>query len=55
VGSGVTGYATYAVTGRSQLPGFPAEIRLRRRFADFQWLYDEVLRSSQVRRRERRI
>ncbi len=47
VGTGVTAYATYAVTGRSTLPGIPAEIRLRRRFADFQWLYDEVLRSSQ--------
>jgi hypothetical protein len=55
VGSGVTGYATYAVTGRSQLPGIPAEFRLRRRFADFQWLYEEVLRSSQVRREAREM
>ena len=46
VGTGVSAYATYAVTGKSSLPGFPQEINLRRRFADFQWLYEEVLRAS---------
>lgn len=46
VGSGVSAYATYAVTGRASLPGFSSEFNLRRRFADFQWLYDEILRNS---------
>ena len=46
VGTGVSAFATYAVSGKSTLPGFPQEINLRRRFADFQWLYEEVLRNS---------
>lgn len=47
VGTGVSAYATYNVTGKCTLPGFNAEIKVRRRFADFQWLYEELLRNCQ--------
>lgn len=47
VGTGVSAFATYSVTGKCKLPGFNSEIKVRRRFADFQWLYEELLRNCQ--------
>ena len=43
----MSAYATYSVTGKSTLPGFSPEIKVRRRFADFQWLYEELVRNCQ--------
>lgn len=35
------------MSGTSTLPGCPAQFGVRRRFADFQWLFDELMRSHQ--------
>jgi hypothetical protein len=45
VGEGVTGYVTYLVSVETTLPAFQPKFEVRRRFAEFQWLYEELKRS----------